>query len=128
MVRCGEDVLWLHKPGSESLVSESLESVTSSLLVVAKWNTYVCLHCCNPLSILSVMWTTIPNLWPSVKQSWGHTVVLFGAFRKKKTLKHWVSALTPIHVWLQTKRTPEVCAVADVKNSAVIAALTTLLR
>ena len=69
-------------PGSESLVSESLESVTSSLLVVAKWNTSVCLHCCNPLPILSVMWTTIPNLWPSVKQSWGHTLVLFGAFRK----------------------------------------------
>ena len=47
---------------------------------------------------------------------------------QEKTLKHLVSALTPIHVWLQTKRTPEVCAVADVKNSAVIAALTTLLR
>ena len=34
----------------------------------------------------------------------------------------------PIHVWQQTKRTPEVRAVANVKNSAVIAALTTLLR
>ena len=53
-----------------------------------------------------------------------------GTFRhlQEKALKHLVSALTPIHVWLQTKRTPEVRAVADVKNSAVIAALTTLLR
>ena len=56
-----------------------------------------------------------------------HTLVLFGAFRKK-TLKHLVSALTPIHIWLPTKRTPEVRAVANMKNSAVIAALTTLLR
>ena len=31
-------------------------------------------------------------------------------------------------MWLQTKRTPEVRAVANIKNSAVIAALTTLLR
>ena len=45
-----------------------------------------------------------------------------------KVLKHLVTALTPIHVWLQTKRTPEVRAVADVKNSALIAAHTTLLR
>ena len=53
-----------------------------------------------------------------------------GTFRRlqEKALKHVVTALTPIHVWLQTKRTPEVRAVADVKNSAVIAALTTLLR
>ena len=43
-------------------------------------------------------------------------------------MKHLVTALTPIHVWLQTKRTPEVRALADVKKSAVIAALTTLLR
>ena len=35
-----------------------------------------------------------------------------GTFRRlqEKALKHLVSALTPIHVWLQTKRTPEVCA------------------
>ena len=53
-----------------------------------------------------------------------------GTFRRlqEKALKHLVTTLTPIHVWLQTKRTPEVRAVADVKNSAVIAALTTLLR
>ena len=53
-----------------------------------------------------------------------------GTFRRlqEKALKHLVTALTPIHVWLQTKRTPEVRAVADVKNSALIAALTTLLR
>ena len=53
-----------------------------------------------------------------------------GTFRRlqEKALKHLVTALTPIHVWLQTKRTPEVRAVADVKNSAVIVALTTLLR
>ena len=69
VVRCDEDVLWLHNPGSESLVSESLESVTTSLLVAAKRNTYVCPHCCNLLSILLVKWTTIPNLWLSVKQS-----------------------------------------------------------
>ena len=47
---------------------------------------------------------------------------------QEKALKHLVTALTPIHVWLQTKRTPEVRAVEDVKNSAVLAALTTLLR
>ena len=53
-----------------------------------------------------------------------------GTFRRlqEKALKHLVTALMPIHVWLQTKRTPEVRAVADVKNSALIAALTTLLR
>ena len=52
-----------------------------------------------------------------------------GTFRRlqEKALKHLVAVLTPIHVWLQSKRTPEV-AVADIKNSAVIAALTTLLR
>ena len=32
IVRCDEDVLWLRNPGSESLVSESLESVATSLL------------------------------------------------------------------------------------------------
>ena len=53
-----------------------------------------------------------------------------GTFRRQqeKALKHLVTALLPIHVWLQTKITPEVRAVADVKNSALIAALTTLLR
>ena len=53
-----------------------------------------------------------------------------GTFRRlqEKASKHLVTAITPIHVWLQTKRTPEVRAVADVKNSALIAALTTLLR
>ena len=62
----------------------------------------------------------------------GHALLgpYVGTFRRlqEKALKHLVTALTPIHVWLQTRRTPEVCAVADVKNSAVIAALTTLLR
>ena len=47
---------------------------------------------------------------------------------QEKALKHLVTALSPIHVWLESKGTPEVRAVADVKNSAVIAALTTLLR
>ena len=53
-----------------------------------------------------------------------------GTFRRlhEKALEHLVSAPTPIHEWLQTKTTPEVRAVADVKNSAVIAALTTLVR
>ena len=53
-----------------------------------------------------------------------------GTFRRlqEKASKHLVTALTPIHVLLQTKRTPEVRAVADVKNSALIAALATLLR
>ena len=53
-----------------------------------------------------------------------------GNFRRlqEKALKHLVTALTPIHVWLQTKRTPEVRAVADVKNSVLIAALTTFFR
>ena len=53
-----------------------------------------------------------------------------GTFRRlqEKALKHLVPALTPIHMWLQTKRTPEVRAVANIKNSAVIAALATLLR
>ena len=53
-----------------------------------------------------------------------------GTFRRlqEKALKHLVSALTPIHMWLQAKKTPEVRAVANIKNSAVIAALTTLLR
>ena len=63
----------------------------------------------------------------AIARSWDHTLVLFRRLQEK-ALKHLVSALTPIHVWLQTKRTPEVRAVADVKNSAVIAALTTLLR
>ena len=53
-----------------------------------------------------------------------------GTFRRlqEKALKHLVSALTPIHRWLHAKRTPEVRAVANIKNSAFIAALTTLLR
>ena len=53
-----------------------------------------------------------------------------GTFRRlqEKALQHLVTALSPIHAWLQTKRTQDVRAVADVKNSAVIAALTTLLR
>ena len=31
-----------------------------------------------PLAVCLVMLTTIQNLWPSVKPSWGHTDVLFG--------------------------------------------------
>ena len=52
-------------------------------LVVAKESIYGCLLSCNPLSVLLVMLTTIQNLWPSVKPSWGHTSVLFGAHRRK---------------------------------------------
>ena len=73
------------------------------------------------------MWTTIPNFVAIGQAILGSYV---GTFRRlqDKALKHLVTALTPIHVWLQTKRTPEVRAAANVKNSAVIAALTTLLR
>ena len=47
-----------------------------------------------------------------------------GTFRRlqEKALKHFVTALTPIHVWLQTKRTSEVRAVTDVKNSCILLA------
>ena len=59
-----------------------------------------------------------------------HGDVVFGTFRRQQeeALKHLVAALKPIHEWLQTKRTQEVRVVAEVKNSVVIAALTTLLK
>ena len=51
-----------------------------------------------------------------------------GTFRRlqEKALKHLVTALSPIHEWLQSKRTPEVRAVADVKISAVLPHMSSL--